>query len=80
MDAIERSHAHVVARIRIRYSPGPVSENEQRLEKSNHHFLAGSLHDHSREHHYVIGLLRFGIGDSAAHGIGLKQHVGIGEE
>src|SRR5256885_7114770 len=41
--------SHVVARIRIRYSPGPVSEDEQRLEKSNHHFLSGSLHDHSRD-------------------------------
>jgi len=49
-----------------------MSEDEERLKKSDHHALARSLHDHSREKDNVVSALSFGIGNSAAQGIGLN--------
>ena len=57
-----------------------MSEDEQRLEESDHHLLAGMLHDHAGKEDQVIGAFRFGIRQSAAQSVGLEQNVGIGEQ
>ncbi len=79
-DQVESADPHVVARFGIGNFPGTMSENEKRLEEGDHHCLARPLHDHAREKDDVIGALRFGIGDGTAQGIGLEEHIGIGEE
>src|ERR1700694_5178449 len=48
-DHVESAHTHVIPRFRIGNFPRAVSENEKRLEKSDHHFLACPVHDHARE-------------------------------
>src|SRR5258708_27498969 len=60
---IESAHAHVVSRFGIGNFPRAVSENEKRLEESDHHSLARPLHDHAREKDNVVSSLRFGIGN-----------------
>ena len=65
---------------RIGHFPGTVSENKQRLEKSDHHLLARVLHDHAGKKHQVIGAFRFGVRRGAAQRVGLEQDVGIGKQ
>ena len=64
----------------ISYLPRTVAKREHRLEKSDHHVLAGALHDHLRKQHDVVRSNRLGIVDRAPERVGLEEHVGIGEE
>src|SRR5260370_5496420 len=78
-DHIESAHTHVVPRFGVGNFPRAVSENEQRLEKSNHHFLAWPLHNHARKKDDMVSSLSVGIGTRAPQRIGLEKYVGIGE-
>src|SRR6266481_3851466 len=78
-DHVESAHTHVVPRFGIGNLPRAVSENEKRLKKSDHHFLARSLHDHPREKDDMVGSLSCGISNRAPQHIGLEQYVSIGE-
>src|ERR1700674_5113230 len=64
-DHVESAHTHVVSRFRIGNFPRAVSENEKRLEESDHHFLARPLHDHAGEKDDMVCSLNFGIGNGA---------------
>src|SRR6266849_9557784 len=78
-DQIESADTHVVPRFGIGNFPRAVSENEKRLEESDHHSLARPLHDHAREKDDVVSSLSFGVSNSTPQRIGLEQYVGIGE-
>ena len=62
---VECAHADVIFGFWIGDFPGTMSEDEQRLEKSDHHLLARVLHDHAGKKHEVIGTFGFSIGQGA---------------
>src|ERR1022692_1638574 len=77
---VEGAHTHVIARFWVSDFPGTMSENEERLEKCDHHSLAPLLHDHAGEKYHVIRLFCLGISNRTPHRIRLEQHIRIGEE
>src|SRR5215470_6820669 len=68
-DHVESTDTHVIPRLRVRYFPWPVTEHEKRLKERDHHLLARFLHDHSREHDHMVGLLGFRICEGTTHRI-----------
>src|SRR5262249_28019201 len=77
---VEGADTQVVFRLRVGTFPRTVTEDEKKLEKSDHHFFSDSLHDDVGQQHNVIRLFGFHIRHGAAKAVGAEHYVGVGEE
>src|SRR5215472_3432638 len=64
----------------VGHFPGTMAEGKESLEEGDHHFFAGTLHDHAWKYNQVVGGLSFGISQSSGEDIGAEVHVSIGKE